>query len=686
MINQDSTTRPAWRRNRAVGVLLILLLSLILWGGYLAITAPYLGATYRGVDIDGPHDRALLTQSSEHANSVCTWSSAVQLDLASGALSKPHDLRFGFLTHIDDNGNAQWLAELGDVGVCDFNHPRDMRIVITDLNTGRRLKSIPYRFEVDSYRLILLDRFIVTRRASALDVIDLATAQPTAVNFPTGNSLNRGIVALGDTRWFVSLSMTGTPVELYRIDDNAVIHHVATWPAMPLAAAGFASPGFSGGAIATINSSANQIEIRSIADGSLVRSQTLPADFDPVNMPWRASEDLLMYLDKTTLKIFNWQTGESLPSIQDSDQHWRQRGSLIVVRSQQGYHRRVIDVQTGETIGSFRAREGLNYFDRQRAIVSSADRGWTITEFDLATGKVSRSWQPYAYVCPSFVAWLIAFFVWSVLWVAASFRRGIFASTDVILIGGVAFSLLVLRVVIAGDTLDASRPGYQYAQGVAMAGASVLLLWLVFGRTRITLRLLPLIGFCGLTTGILVAVFRHQPSHSWYALASTFLPIAVLSVWLIMLRVLKWRIVVANAQQQTLEQMRYPLRDLFLITLLTSAGFAALSLISSDAGVLLDLNLMNWPLLVSQIVGMAAIVTALARHRWVVLPSAAIVLVAFILLAAEAYLSFQYERLQDIHPLIIRSPPERALITYPIALFAMLLPFRIRNWRLHFTR
>ena len=309
-----------------------------------------------------------------------------------------------------------------------------------------------------------------------------------------------------------------------------------------------------------------------------------------------------------------------------------------------------------------------------------------MTEFDLATGKVLRSWQPYAYVGPSFIAWLIAFFVWSVLWVAASFRRGIFASIDVVLIGGVAFALLVLRVVIAGDTLDASRPAYQYAQGVAMAGGSVLLLWLVFGRTRITLRLLPLIGFCGVTTGILVAVFRHQPSNPWYALASTFLPIGVLSVWLIMLRVLNWKILIADARQQTQEQTRYPLRDLFLITLLTAAAFAALSLIASDAGVLLDLNLMNWPLLVSQIVGMAAIVTALARHRWVFLSSAAIVLVALIVLAAEPYLSFEYERLQDIQPLVIRSPPERVLISYPISLFAMLLPFRIRNWRWRFRQ
>ena len=212
------------------------------------------------------------------------------------------------------------------------------------------------------------------------------------------------------------------------------------------------------------------------------------------------------------------------------------------------------------------------------------------------------------------------------------------------------------------------------------------MLWLVFGRTRITLRVLPLIGFCGFVAALLALVFRHQPTTAWFALASTFIPVVVLSVWLVTIRLLNWKILVGEPTAKTREQTRFPLRDLFWITLLVSVGFAALRLIRSEADVLLDLHLLNWPLLISQLVGLAAIVGALRRQRWIFLCCAAAVIFALLYLIAEPLARFASDRLYDIYPFLWTNVPARILTSYPVSLFVLLLPYRLRGWRLQYKR
>ncbi len=687
-MSSRKTVITPFSRCRYLGLVLLLvcLIGLIWWGSFLATQAPYHDDdSYLSFDILPEHSVALMNQSceSDTTNGVCTWTKTTALDLESGDVWTPHNEHRAVLMHLGDDGEAHWLAQSVNVAVWDLGNSHDVRWIVTDLKSGRILKSVPYKFGIAEDKVILRERFIVTKRKNAIEVIDLDAQSPTPRSYPIANP-NRAIHPVEDSGAFVVYGQATPPaqsLELFHIDDDGEVRSITSWSAMPSAPMEYVWPGTSGNEVATIGLNADQIVVRSTADGSIVRTVDLPDDFDPKKMTWRFSEDLLTYLDDRTLKILDWREGVSLPSVEDSDQHWRHSGSLIVVRGVS--ERRIIDVQTGEVFGKFQSMAGLTFYDQERAFVSSSKHGWTITEFDLASGSVSRQWQPFRYVVPSLIGWLIAYAAWCVCWTLASVRQGSRAWGDVLLIGGVPFGLLTFRAVISGDTLDAHRHVYQYAQGIAMAGATVALIWLVFGRTRITLRVMPLLCVFALIAAVLAGVFRHQPATAWHALASTFIPVAALSVWLVMLRILKWRIVIGDrGLTATPEKTRYPLRDLFWITLMMSAGFAAVRLFLGTADVLLDVNPNHWALLISQIVGIAAMIGALSRHRSVYRICVAIVFSAFVYLTVEPVARYASDRLYDIYPLLPTDGPQRILTTFPIATFALLLPYRRRGWRL----
>jgi hypothetical protein len=690
-MKRGDTTQHSSTFHRHFGVigLLVCLVALIGWGGLLAMQAPYRSGKSSVSQIILPEQRiALMHQIRESKTraSVINWTDAMAFDLDSGELWKPQSERLAVLIHLGDDGTAHWIAETGDVAVWDVDHPRDVRWVVTDLRTVRTLKSVPHKLETLGDRAIMRERFLLTTRAGSVEVTDSEASRPTPRDYWLSNP-SRAIMKVGDSGEFIVYGMNGPPgqpLELLHIADDGDVESITSWRAMPVPANAFyASPGFSGGEIATIGVKADRIEIRSAADGSLVRTVVLPVTHAPTRMKWRFSEDLLVCLDNKTLKILDWRKGVALPNITDSDQHWRHTGPLIAVRGGDG-NRRVIDFRTGDTVGQFRSRHAMDYFDREHAVTSSQGFGWTITEFDLASGKVSRRWRPFAYVVPSLIGWLLAFFAWSVSWMLLSARLALWAWIDSLLIGGVAFGLLTFRAVISGDTLDDARHVYQYTQGIAMAGAAVVVLWLVFGRTRVTLRVLPPIALCALVASLLAVFFRDQPTTAWHAVGSTLIPVLLLSVWLVTLRLMKWQIVRVDEEGRQRGQRRYPMRDLFWITLLMSAGFAPLRLIAEHADGLPNLDSMAWPLVISQIVGLAAIVGSLSRYRWIFIPCAVLVVSALVYFAADSVARFASDRLYLSYLLLRSSVPQRILMTFPVAVFVMLLPYRLRGWRLRF--
>ena len=285
----------------------------------------------------------------------------------------------------------------------------------------------------------------MTKRPAAIEVIDLEADPPAAKTYPTKNP-NRGIEPLDQDRKFIlvgNTGPTGQSLELFELSGEGKVNSIAAWIGMSESKSVYRSPGISSGQLATIGVNSKVIEIRSQEDGAMVRTVPLPADFDPTKMVWRFSEELLTYLVGKSLKRFDWRQGVALPSIEDSDQYWRCDGPLTEVRSPSGENRRIVETHSGQIVGRLASKEGLYHFDRARALTSSPCYGWTITEFDLATGKISRQWRPFAYVIPSLLGWLSAYAAWCLAWMLTSARRRWQAWVDVLLIGGVPFGLLV---------------------------------------------------------------------------------------------------------------------------------------------------------------------------------------------------------------------------------------------------
>ena len=137
---------PATRRSCGLACLLLCLAGLTHWGCFLAIHAPYQHSTYWSCQIDPEQSVAILSQSSdsETQSNVLTWTKTTALDLDSGKLWYPANERFAYFYDHRQNGRLHWIVEKANVGIWDISDPRDVRWVVTDLKSGRTLKSVPY--------------------------------------------------------------------------------------------------------------------------------------------------------------------------------------------------------------------------------------------------------------------------------------------------------------------------------------------------------------------------------------------------------------------------------------------------------------------------------------------------------------------------------------------------------------
>ena len=317
--------------------------------------------------------------------------------------------------------------------------------------------------------------------------------------------------------------------------------------------------------------------------------------------------------------------------------------------------------------------------------VATSNRwGGTIYNLDRQ-GGVRSVYRPMAWELVAAVGLVVAFVVWSVAWMRVSARAGSWAWFDALLVLGMPALVLLLRFVLRGDLYGVDRVPHRQACGIVMAAQMLAAIWIVFGKTRFTLRFLPSVLMTALLMGLLGWVFRDEPWIVWHVAKVSLAPAFCLTLLLLIPRRFGWNLVqlgrlTDEEPGERLGVTRFPIRDLVWITIVASVAFAAIRPVSAAVGELWFVSpLLLTPLAFS--VGLGLVATFLALHR----VQAAFWLGAVLAIAGLATV-VGLPGWAFIHGgTTIRGPSEpflQAPIVCGVAVLIGMIPFRLRGWRL----
>ncbi len=237
----------------------------------------------------------------------------------------------------------------------------------------------------------------------------------------------------------------------------------------------------------------------------------------------------------------------------------------------------IADIASGRVIGTKFSPDG-----KQITVAYSDQR---VLQIDARSGEVLHVVAPYWFIplleiLPSF-----AFFGWCCLWLRFSAAIHRHAWIDCAIITGLCVGYIFLRSRMIGFPFDATRPIYQLSEGVFASWLVITSLWLILGRTRLSLRILPQIGIVGMISLIGLLCIGLQNPRVWELVIATVLLCLWLTIVFVPFRFMGYRFVFVQpleppvtGQIQPVEKLTrgaIPMRDLFLLTTVL-AGMCAL--------------------------------------------------------------------------------------------------------------
>lgn len=669
----------------------LLLTCLLVWLAcaiWIARDAPNIhGITYSALSVRPSQSMAIMNQVAEspHQSEQLTFARTIALDLKSGETRRLIDEPLALTMDFADDGKIHWLVSRSPTGIADARNPDEMHWLVTQSDSGKATYDRPYHFRMNHSYVVVGDRYLVSKVSpNQFIVYDLEDENRP----PRGYDATRWGAILApikdSNRFIMQPQRAGNPASygLLGVDDEGVPRLVASFPASSNPGKSYLDIGLKPPLLASLAPSNDRIEIRSGLNGEWVRDLQLSTKPKTPAQQWEFRDSYFLIRTKTQLRLIDWVSGTEYSAIDTQDEYPSIHGNWLSVYDK-GI-RRVIDIPTGKEIGRIKTNRALDYFDDQVAYTSTHEYGWTVNQYDVPSGKRIRSWRPFWYVLPVLIALILGWALWATFWVKVSSSTGGPAWLDLLLISTPVFCVLTYRAYVSGSTLDASRPVYQYAQGIAMAAATVAMVWLVFGKTRWTLRLLPLLCVCGVITAALALVFRQHQETAWHALASAFIPVAFMGFVFVPMRLLGWRLREnrSTATDEISTVAAFPIRDLFWITLLTSGLFAATRLIANGFDEVVNIRFVVWPLVISIVVGSVCLVTTLSCRRWLHFLAIALIVICFVYLAEYPVCMFiggqwAYYEVQ----LLPTNEVQRVLMTFAVGLFSLLMPYRVRGWR-----
>lgn len=257
---------------------------------------------------------------------------------------------------------------------------------------------------------------------------------------------------------------------------------------------------------------------------------------------------------------------------------------LLVVATANQSETQLIDELSGKVVAAVSLRErilGAVFVDEDRRLWV-ADASQQLMLLDALTGKVLKTVTPWWFV--PYLEWFtaIGFFVCACAWVHFAAKAHRYVWIDCAWLTGLCIAYIILRSRMVGFADDVVRPIYQFAEGTFASWLVLAALWLVLGRTRVSLRSLPLIGIAGLAVLFSLVTIGFENSRVW----ELIIAVGLMSVWLAVaclpLRWMGYRFKLAAQSdgepsprsEATLRSSAVPIRDLFLLTTVIAALMA----------------------------------------------------------------------------------------------------------------
>jgi hypothetical protein len=680
--------------------MLLPLVIILAMSGYLVTNAPEIVST--GVKagwLSKDHRSVIFYDEIVHAQPKRTETDFAIIDLDSGAT---HSIRMppGHLLSaaLDQQGNVVELQHPLDSTQASLNR-ESVQLVFVDFTTRQVRLAKDIGYPPVSYFRLCAGRYLLGLHDGQIHVLDTHNVERGAHSISAGPNPSYVVELKQSRRFYVVHEQqinAGQPptatLELFEIDDQGQPRQIASWPAGVTGRPGqtWACTAHNEDHILSLSPDRSRIELHSVLDGALVSSYSVP-ELDWNSSNWRFVLRVIEVESSGEFRCFDLERREWLRAPGGTYRifHVSEDRDYYFYRSVNGVTRfKVYSRLEDQFISEFESADRAEVFrlDEDRFVETSNRYGECVRIIDANTGKTVREIKPLAWIVYLLIAVLILYAAWCAAWMIVSARTGGWAWVDVLVVVGIPCLVLLMRVVIGGDRLNLNRIPTRHALCGVMAAEMLAAVWIVFGATRLTLRIVPLMVLVAFFLALLTGVFYEAPWIVWYASTCAVVPAVCLTFLLGLFRVLGLRLFHDPSHSslrpvdRSFGRSKFPLRDLILLTVVAALLFATTRPVSDSVGRILQMDsFLIRPLMFSVLGGCWAVFVALQRRRWLFTVGIGLAIAGTVPLVWEPISAFAQGRSTTLGMDRYHLHAATACV---VALFVGLIPYRLRGWSL----
>ncbi len=328
--------------------------------------------------------------------------------------------------------------------------------------------------------------------------------------------------------------------------------------------------------IVTIDAAKQNIEFRRLTNGKVIMQVAIPAT-QVLDISWSLSRKVIHIQTATGWMNYDVAKRAWLDSPENSQLvNQLPDGSLQLYHSPAHSEFLLYDAEQKQIRFRLPSDHYLRLIDKERTVGLNE---WQFTDFRYYSntdGRLIKTWSPFRLVPLGYVGLMASFILWSILWMRTSAHVGWWAWVDVLLVLGLPMAFLSYRCASTGPGWEITRLPYQYIAGGSIAIMTLCSLWIVFGRARWILRLLPLLVAEAAVVLICRLVLDQQLDIVWRAMATVNVPVVLVVCALALMRCVGWKLSgKSSTQSQEPQHNSIRIGDLFLLTICMALILAA---------------------------------------------------------------------------------------------------------------
>ncbi len=311
-----------------------------------------------------------------------------------------------------------------------------------------------------------------------------------------------------------------------------------------------------------------------------------------------------------------------------------------------------------------------------RILLQSGSNGVSLFVLD-SNRVVAKKWSPFAWATWLLPATVIAFALWAAFWIRASLRDSGSPWLDALLLCSLPFATIFLRA----NAVEPLHLTLNLCQGILLGALVCSGTWVAMGSTRLAWRLLPFLAVASLLSVVLLW-YLGVTNLAIEGLLTTLLPATGFVMAAALLRIMGMRVVNRRTALTPQGESRVAMLDYFVIMLGVAVFLAPFSRFVSQIDFVAMVGNIWLPLLISSLslcvwVSLVLSPSQVAFRFSIIV---AIVFAALLLYIPWHHFAFGFYPTNYYAARSILAVLGLAIVV----IFATLLPFRLRGWRLGF--